>query len=217
MTLLDVLYNLFGFLVFGFYTLLVVGIVVRVIMKRCPIGVSLAWLALILAIPVLGVSAYLILGEVRLGRRQAQPEGQFVIADPARAPLLPGTAQVLLVNDLKVKTELLVSWLAPGGYLLHVQPGPRHQWQLRVSLNPVSMEHPLSSPAPTGPKRRHCTKVETPEANKDMETRKPVFSTSSFKALAMIRGGVIMATKMASKCCKAANKASLKGGRSSTP
>ena len=50
----------------------------------------------------------------------------------------------------KVKTELLVSWLAPGGYLLHVQPGPRHQWQLRVSLNPVSMEHPLSWPAFTG-------------------------------------------------------------------
>jgi 23S rRNA (guanine745-N1)-methyltransferase len=77
---------------------------------------------------------------------KAQPEAQFVIADPARAPILPGTAQVLLVNDLKVKTEQLVSWLAPGGYLLYLQPGPRHQWQLRVSLNPVSMEHPLSWP-----------------------------------------------------------------------
>ena len=72
MTVLDVLYNLFGFLVFGFYALLVVGDVLRVIMKRRPIGVSLAWLALILAIPVLGVSAYLILGEIRLGRRRAQ-------------------------------------------------------------------------------------------------------------------------------------------------
>lgn len=72
MTWLDVLYNLFGFLVFGFYALLVVGVVVRVIMKRRPIGVSLAWLALILAVPVVGVSAYLILGEVRLGRRRAQ-------------------------------------------------------------------------------------------------------------------------------------------------
>ena len=67
MTLLDVLYNLFGFMVFGFYALLVVGIVLRVIMKRRPIGVSLAWLALILAIPVVGVSAYLILGEVNWG------------------------------------------------------------------------------------------------------------------------------------------------------
>ena len=57
---------------------------------------------------------------------------------------------MLLVNDLKVKTEQLVNWLAPGGYLLHVQPGPRHQWQLRVSLNPVSMEHPLSWPSLAG-------------------------------------------------------------------
>lgn len=81
---------------------------------------------------------------------KAQPEGSFVIADPARAPLQPGQAQLLLVNDLRVKTEQLCDWLAPGGYLLHLQPGPRHQWQLRVSLNPVSMEHPLSWPALAG-------------------------------------------------------------------
>ena len=81
---------------------------------------------------------------------KAQPDGHFVIADPAKAPLLAGSAQVLLVNDLKIKTELLVSLLTPGGYLLHLQPGPRHQWQLRVSLNPVSMEHPLSWPALAG-------------------------------------------------------------------
>ncbi len=42
MTLLDVLYNVLGFLVFGFYALLVVVVVLRVIMKRRPIGVSLA-------------------------------------------------------------------------------------------------------------------------------------------------------------------------------
>ena len=36
------------------------------------------------------------------------------------------------------------------------------------------------------------------------------FSTSSFKALAMISGGVMMATKIANRCCKAANSASLK-------
>ncbi len=72
MTLLDVLYNVLGFLAFGFYALLVVVVVLRVIMKRRPIGVSLAWLALILALPVVGISAYLILGEVRLGRRRAK-------------------------------------------------------------------------------------------------------------------------------------------------
>ncbi len=63
---------------------------------------------------------------------------------------MPNSADLLLVNDLKIKTEQLVNWLAPGGYLLYLQPGPRHQWQLRVSLNPISMEHPLSWPALAG-------------------------------------------------------------------
>ena len=66
--------------------------------------------------------------------------------------------------------------------------------------------------APIAPKRRHCMKVDTPEAKRDMETRKLVFSTSSFRALAMISGGVIIATKIAKRCCKAANRASLRGG-----
>jgi len=78
---------------------------------------------------------------------KAQPNASFVIADPTKAPLLPNSVDLLLVNDLRIKTEQLVNWLAPGGYLLYLQPGPRHQWQLRVSLNPISMEHPLSWPA----------------------------------------------------------------------
>jgi len=71
--------------------------------------------------------------------------------------------------------------------------------------------------APTGPIRRHCMNVETPDAKSAIETRKPVVSRSSFKAPAIINGGVMIATKIASKCCKAANRASLKGGRSSIP
>ncbi len=67
-----------------------------------------------------------------------------------------------------------------------------------------------SSFAPIGPIRRHCINVDTPEAKRDIDTRKLVFSTSSFKALAMISGGVIIATKIAKRCCKAANRASLK-------
>ena len=92
--------------------------------------------------------------------------------------------------------------------------------------NPVAMIGPIkeklvpwiqSSFAPIGPIRRHCINVDTPEAKRDIDTRKLVFSTSSFSALAMIRGGVMIATKIASRCCKAANRASLNGGRSSTP
>ena len=57
-----------------------------------------------------------------------------------------------------------------------------------------------SSPQPTGPKRRDCIKVATPETNNDMETRKPVVDRSIPSALAMISGGVIMAIKMAKRC-----------------
>lgn len=54
------------------------------------------------------------------------------------------------------------------------------------------------------PIRLHWIKVEIPEAKRDMDTRKLVVSKSSFNAPAMIRGGVMMATKIASKCCMAA-------------
>ncbi|MGL5597320.1 MAG: cardiolipin synthase [Aeromonas sp.] len=43
----------------------------RVVMKRRPIGVSLAWLALIYAIPFAGVVFYVLFGEIKLGRRRA--------------------------------------------------------------------------------------------------------------------------------------------------
>lgn len=86
--------------------------------------------------------------------------------------------------------------------------------------NPVAMIGPIkeklvpwiqSSFAPIGPIRRHCINVDTPEAKGHRYPRKLV-STSSFSALAMIRGGVMMATKIANRCCKAANRASLNGG-----
>ena len=44
-----------------------VGLSVRVIMRRLPVGVSLAWLFVVLMIPLLGAFAYLLLGELRLG------------------------------------------------------------------------------------------------------------------------------------------------------
>jgi cardiolipin synthase len=49
-----------------------VGLSVRVIMRRAPVGVSLAWLAVILAFPFAGAAVYLTFGELRLGNRRAQ-------------------------------------------------------------------------------------------------------------------------------------------------
>ncbi len=43
------------------------GLSVRVIMRRLPVGVSLAWLFVVLTFPFLGAIAYLLLGELRLG------------------------------------------------------------------------------------------------------------------------------------------------------
>src|SRR5262245_30513148 len=47
------------------------GLSVRVIMRRRPVGVSLAWLTVILIFPIFGALVYLMIGELRLGRRRA--------------------------------------------------------------------------------------------------------------------------------------------------
>jgi cardiolipin synthase len=52
--------------------LIVVGLSIRVIMRRPPIGVSMAWLAVIFIVPFAGAAIYLMFGEKRLGRRRAK-------------------------------------------------------------------------------------------------------------------------------------------------
>ena len=67
----DYLSTLLGWLLFAIHASLVLGVTFRVIMKRRPVGVSLAWLALIYAIPIVGVATYILFGEIRLGRKRA--------------------------------------------------------------------------------------------------------------------------------------------------
>ncbi len=45
-----------------------IGLGLRVVMRRRPVGVSLSWLGVILLVPFLGAIVYLILGETRIGR-----------------------------------------------------------------------------------------------------------------------------------------------------
>ena len=49
-----------------------IGFSIRVIMRRRPVGVSLAWLSIILIVPYLGAIVYLLFGELRLGNRRAK-------------------------------------------------------------------------------------------------------------------------------------------------
>ena len=47
------------------------GLSLRIVMRRHPVGVTYAWLAVVLAIPVFGAFVYLLFGELRLGNRRA--------------------------------------------------------------------------------------------------------------------------------------------------
>jgi cardiolipin synthase len=49
-----------------------VGLSVRIIMRRLPVGVALAWLAVVLVFPFAGAVVYLFIGESRLGSRRAR-------------------------------------------------------------------------------------------------------------------------------------------------
>lgn len=46
-------------------------------MRRLPIGVSLAWLFIVLTFPFAGAIAYLFIGELRLGQRCAARSAQL--------------------------------------------------------------------------------------------------------------------------------------------
>jgi len=63
------------FSVFSFVTLvhvlIIIGVSIRVIKVRLPVGTSLAWLILVFFLPLVGAIAYLVLGEKRLGPKFA--------------------------------------------------------------------------------------------------------------------------------------------------
>jgi cardiolipin synthase len=54
------------------HTLIIIGVTVRVIMMRLPVGTALAWIILIFFLPFAGALIYLVLGEKRLGRKRTQ-------------------------------------------------------------------------------------------------------------------------------------------------
>jgi cardiolipin synthase len=70
-----------------------VVIAVRVVMQRRPTGETLAWIAVVFGVPLVGVVAYLIIGELKLGRKRGRrfadlikPVKQWMTAIPERSP-----------------------------------------------------------------------------------------------------------------------------------
>ena len=54
------------------HTMVIVGVTLRVIMMRLPVGTALAWIILIFFLPFAGALIYLVVGEKRLGRKRTQ-------------------------------------------------------------------------------------------------------------------------------------------------
>ena len=56
-------------LIFIVHWTIIIGLSIRVIMRRRPVGVSLAWLAVIFSVPFVGALIYLFIGENRIGEK----------------------------------------------------------------------------------------------------------------------------------------------------
>jgi cardiolipin synthase len=59
-------FQIYAMVVLALHWMVVIGVSLRVIMRRRPVGVLLAWLAIILSVPILGVLFYLFVGENRI-------------------------------------------------------------------------------------------------------------------------------------------------------
>ena len=72
--------------------LIIVLLSLRVILRRLPVGISLAWLAIVFSVPFVGAAAYLIFGEKRLGKGRRNRELSAIKeAQKAVAVLLEST------------------------------------------------------------------------------------------------------------------------------
>lgn len=82
-------YTVMSWLIVVGYWLLIAGVTLRILMKRRAVTSAMAWLLVIYILPLVGIIAYLSLGELHLGKRRAER---------ARA-MWPSTAKWL--SDLK--------------------------------------------------------------------------------------------------------------------
>ena len=64
--------TLLALLTFALHVFIVLGVSLRVIMRRPPAGVALAWMFLTAFVPVAGFGFYLLIGERRVGQRRAR-------------------------------------------------------------------------------------------------------------------------------------------------
>ncbi len=64
--------QIIGYLLPSFIWIFSVVITARLAFKKQAVSITLAWLLVIYMIPLFGIIAYLVLGEIKLGRRRAE-------------------------------------------------------------------------------------------------------------------------------------------------
>ncbi|CEA05111.1 cardiolipin synthetase [Pseudomonas saudimassiliensis] len=102
------LHSILGWALAGFYWLLTASVTLRIIARRRPVSVTLAWLLIIYILPLLGAALYLLIGELNLGRARAARSNAMVEPyltnlttqfQDSEAPL-PGGQLSLAINQL---------------------------------------------------------------------------------------------------------------------
>ncbi|CCJ88886.1 Cardiolipin synthetase [Cronobacter turicensis 564] len=98
-------YTVVSWLIILGYWLLIAGVTLRILMKRRAVPSAMAWLLVIYILPLVGIVAYLSVGELHLGKRRAE----------RAPPRWPSTAKWL--SDLKackhISPKKTARWRAP--------------------------------------------------------------------------------------------------------
>lgn len=105
---MDYLHSIVGWIFAGLYWLLTAAVTIRIIARRRPVSVTLAWLLIIYIVPVMGAVLYLLFGELNLGRRRVARANEMIAPYLANlttqfqdnADELPGGELSLAVNRL---------------------------------------------------------------------------------------------------------------------
>jgi cardiolipin synthase len=114
-------------LFFTAHWLIVIGLSIRVIMRRRPVGVSLAWLTVIFSIPFVGAIFYFLVGESRIGdqylARAAKIHDLYVswqITLQKRAHREKPPAVTIAMKGLQLHAEKVAGFPTMRGNKLHL-------------------------------------------------------------------------------------------------
>jgi len=107
--------------------LIVIGLSIRVIMRRRPVGVSLAWLTVIFSVPFAGAIFYFFIGESRIGEKYLARAAKihdlyrnWQITLKKRASREKPPASPIAIKAIQRHAEKLAGFPAMGGNKMHL-------------------------------------------------------------------------------------------------